>query len=63
MAESKGLLEWRKKQPRGAIMQPETFAKIRRQALAKGLGEARAEKVAGKAYWTTAESKYKKRKT
>ena len=62
MAEGKGLLEWRQKQPRGGIMRPSTFDDIMKKAEAGGLSRARAKKVAGKAYWESAESKYKERK-
>jgi len=62
MAEmKKALLAWRKKQPKGAIMKPETFKEIVAEAKAKGLPEKRAKKVAGKAYWKTAKKKFKKR--
>jgi len=59
MPESKGLLEWRKKQSRGAIMKPSTFKKIEASAEDKGYRDPKA--VAGAAYWKTAESKFKKR--
>lgn len=65
MAESKGLKEWRAKQKPGKIMKPSTFESIVADAEKRGLGKARAKKVAGKAYWESAESKYgesKKRK-
>jgi len=59
----KGLLPWRSRQERGAIMRPETFEKIKHKAKRRyGIGEERAEKVAGKAYWTTAKAKYRRRK-
>ena len=57
---TKGLREWREKQKRGAIMKPKTFKKIERKARAAGARNPKA--VAGKAYWRTAEAKYKKAK-
>jgi hypothetical protein len=54
------LLKWRRKQRRGAIMQPETFKHIEQSAKAKGLSAESAKKVAGKAYWNMAQAKYKK---
>lgn len=62
MAESKGLKEWRKKQPKGAIMKPSTFDEIVADAEKRGLSKTRAKKVAGKAYWIAAEAGYKKGK-
>ncbi len=60
---NKRLLRWRAKQKRGAIMKPSTFDKIVRKAMKKyGIRRKRALKVAGKAYWKTAKSKYKRRK-
>jgi len=57
---SKAFLSWRKKQAPGAIMKPETFAEIKQKAKRKyGIGEERASKVAGKAYWATAKAKYR----
>lgn len=56
MAESKGLKKWRSKQKPGAIMKPGTFEAIKRKAAAGGARDA--GKVAGKAYWKTAEAKY-----
>ena len=61
MAESKGLKEWRKKQPKGAIMKPSTFEEIVANAEKQGFSKARAKKIAGKAYWEQAERKYKGR--
>jgi len=62
MAEiSKKLLEWRKKQKRGAIMKPETFEKIVRNCIARtGFSKERCMKIAGSAYWKTARAKYQK---
>ena len=57
---TKELREWRKKQKRGAIMKPKTFKKIERKARVAGARNPKA--VAGKAYWKTAEAKYKKKK-
>ena len=56
---SKKLLKWRKKQKRGAIMKPETFAEIARKAAAAGKKNPKA--VAGKAYWRTAKAKFRKK--
>jgi hypothetical protein len=53
MAESKKLLDWRKKQKRGAIMKPSTFKAIEKKS---------GSKVAGAAYWRAAEKKHKKAK-
>lgn len=65
---SLSMLEWRKKQKTGAIMKPSTFEKIVEKAKKEyGVGEERAKKIAGKAYWQTVEKKYRefvrKRKT
>lgn len=49
-----GLLKWREKQKRGAIMKPSTFEHIKETA--KGTNP---EAIAGAAYWRTAKSKYK----
>ena len=57
MPMSKALLKWRKRQPEGAIMEPETFSSIERKAAAGGARNA--EKVAGAAYWATAKAKFK----
>lgn len=59
---SEALKDWRKKQPRGAIMKPETFSQIEAEEKAKGLPAGRAEKAAGAAYWQVAKSKFAKRK-
>jgi hypothetical protein len=53
MSESKDLLKWRRKQPRGKIMKPSTFKAIEKKS---------GSKVAGAAYWKQAEKKYKKSK-
>lgn len=58
--ESKRLLAWRKKQKRGAIMKPSTFKKI--EAKARASGATNPEAVAGRAYWNTANLKFRKRK-
>ncbi len=58
MAESEGLLAWRRKQKKGAIMKASTFERIVREKMAEGMSEDRARRVAGAAYWNTAESKY-----
>ncbi len=58
--ESKKLLEWRKKQKRGAIMSPETFQEIKEKG-EKKYGKGHGAKIAGGAYWRTAKSKYRKR--
>jgi len=57
---SKKLLKWRRKQKRGAIMKPSTFAAIEKKAAAGGATNPAA--VAGKAYWKTAKAKYRKAK-
>jgi len=59
MAMAKAMLKWRSKQPRGAIMEPETFEKIKRRAGRSGARNP--EDVAGKAYWNTAKAKFKSR--
>lgn len=59
VARKGGLLRWRKKQKKGAIMSKKTFEKIRRQAERK-YGKKRAMKIAGSAYWKTARAKYRK---
>jgi hypothetical protein len=59
-AESEGLKKWRKKQKRGAIMKPATFKKLEAKAKAAGYDDPAA--VAGRAYWNTAEAKFKKKK-
>ena len=54
------LLKWRRKQKRGAIMRPATFEKIVKSCMKKyGYSRERCEKVAGRAYWKTAEAKFK----
>lgn len=55
-----GLRRWREKQPRGAIMMPSTFEKIKRSAARRGYRNPEA--VAGRAYWRTARAKYRKAK-
>ncbi len=59
--EPKGLLDWRKKQPEGAIMGSSTFKDIERKAAKSGATDPK--KVAGAAYWKTAEAKYRKSKS
>ena len=56
---SAGLRKWRADQPRGAIMKPATFEKIKTRAAASGATNPDA--VAGAAYWRTAKAKYAKR--
>lgn len=51
-----GLLKWRSKLPRGAIMQPSTFSAIESKAKASGLNNPKA--AAGAAYWRTAKAKF-----
>ena len=58
----KSMLAWRSRQKPHSIMNPETFEKIKRSAEKKGIGEERATKAAGAAYWRTARAKFKKRK-
>ncbi len=43
-------------------MKPSTFDSILAEAESKGMSRARAKKIAGKAYWNTARSKYEKAK-
>lgn len=58
---AKKILKWRKKQREGSIMKPATFQKIKRGAKKRyKIGEERATKVAGSAYWQTVKAKYKK---
>jgi len=54
-----GMLAWRSRQKRGAIMKPSTFEEIEKKATAAGATNPKA--VAGAAYWKTAEAKFKKR--
>ena len=59
----KEILKWRERQPAGAIMRPETFEKIKKEAKKRyNIGEKRASKIAGKAYWTTVKAKYRRAK-
>lgn len=53
------LLEWRAKQPEGAIMSSKTFDNIVKAAMKKGLSKIIATKIAGKAYWQAAKARYK----
>ena len=57
---SKELRKWRKKQKRGAIMDPGTFKDIEESARESGADDPKA--VAGAAYWRTARKKFKERK-
>ena len=57
---SRKMKRWRRKQKRGAIMQPATFEAIKRKA--QEMGYIKPEAVAGKAYWKTARAKFRKRK-
>jgi len=54
----KKVRQWRRKQKKGAIMKPSTFAKIERGAARKGARNPK--KVAGKAYWRTVLAKARK---
>lgn len=56
---SEPLLAWRRKQPRGAIMQPAAFRKIEKTAAQGGATDPKA--VAGAAYWRTARRKFRGR--
>ena len=58
---SEGLKKWRSKQPRGAIMKPETFEEIKQEA-EHNPKVSNPEAYAGGAYWKTAKRKYKKSK-
>jgi hypothetical protein len=60
MKTSAGLRRWRRKQDRGAIMKPSTFAAIEKSAAASGADNPAA--VAGASYWRTAKAKYRKAK-
>lgn len=55
----KGLLAWRSRQKRGAIMKLSTFEKIKRKATAAGA--TNPEAVAGAAYWATAKAKFREK--
>lgn len=59
---SESFLAWRRRQPPSAIMRPSTFEKIMKDAMKRGFSKERAKRIAGAAYWRTAESKYKERK-
>jgi hypothetical protein len=64
MAETKALLEWRSKQERGEIMEPATFERLVKEAMERyKVSRKRAEKIVGKMYWKTAESKFEKSHT
>ena len=61
--QGKGILAWRSRQRPGAIMKPGTFESIKEEAKRRyGVGEKRAIKVAGKAYWQAALSKFRGRR-
>ncbi len=62
MAESKKLLKWRSKQKPGAIMSPATFRKIEASATKSYGSKESGQRVAGAAYWKTAESKFRSSK-
>lgn len=54
----KGLLAWRSRQKRGAIMKPSTFEKIKEKAKKRyGIGEERAEKSSRKGLLDDSKSK------
>ena len=55
--QSRALLRWRSRQPRGAIVRPSTFRRIVASARRRGARNPTA--VAGKAYWRTARSKFR----
>ncbi len=55
----KKVLQWRRKQPEGAIMRPKTFERIKRQAARAGAENPEA--VAGAAYWKTVKAKFRER--
>jgi len=58
---SSKLRKWRKKQPKGAIMKPSTFEKIVERCIRQyGYGRKRCERIAGRAYWETAEAKHRR---
>ena len=56
----RGMLAWRSRQKRGAIMKASTFKKIQRRG-ARRYGAKRGKKIAGVAYWKTVRAKYRKR--
>lgn len=56
----KGLLEWRKKQKKGAIMNPITFNKIKESDKKEYGSDESGNNVAGKVYWDMARKKYSK---
>jgi len=60
----KGMLAWRSRQKRGAIMKSSTFKHIAATATGKGgkpLSAERRQKIAGAAYWGAAKAKYRNR--
>ena len=63
MAIPKKMLKWRKGLLEGSIMRSKTFKGIVSKTMKRyGISRERAEKVAGKAYWTTLRKKYRTRK-
>lgn len=56
--EPEEVVRYRRRVGRGAIMKPSTHERIVRKTMARyGFPRARAEKIAGAAYWQAAESK------
>jgi hypothetical protein len=51
------ILQWKRQQPRGAIMKPKTFSKIESNAIKQGYTKEQAQKIAGRAYWNTVQVK------
>ena len=61
MGMSAALLDWRREQKRGAIMEPAKFDELVRKMMAKyKVNRKRAEKIVGKIYWRTAKDKFQK---
>lgn len=54
------MLQFKRTQPRGAIMQPGTFKKIEQSAAEKYGSKEAGQRVAGAAYKKTLKSKFKK---
>jgi len=50
---------WRRRQPHGAIMAPETFRKIATEATRRYGSQERGKRVAGAAYWRTVLAKFR----
>lgn len=57
---SEAVLKFRKKQKRGAIMKPSTFQKIKESSAKRYGSEKSGQEAAGRAYWNTVMSKFRK---